>query len=198
MYPPRDQSVGEILDQLLSDELIDACHITAAHVTIVQGSTRHTFPYQQARTFLMGMLRGRSWNLNPRHEGEELGASPRRALEKARKTSFAGKERGSGSKSPSMPGSIEAPLDELLDMSREMELIEGYEKDRESNFVTIILSACQAKMSFEEAITFLAECVLYKLNVIREEVATVPEISRPSERRPKEKLEPRPVWQKLG
>ena len=198
MYTSRDQSVGEILDQLLSDELIDACHITGEHVTIVQGTKRHTFPYQQARTFLMGMLRGRSWNLNPRPEAEEPGVSPLRAIDKKREASSVRTENASGSISVTQYGSLEPALDELLEMSREMELIEGHEKDMEGRIVTIILSACQTKMSFEEAITFLAECVLYKLNTLREEAGSVLEISRPEERKTKEFVAAQPVWQKLG
>ena len=195
MDTSRDHSVGEILDQLLSDELIDACHITGDHVTIIQGPKRHVFPYQQARTFLMGMLRGRSWNLNP--SGHEQPFSHLRAVDKNRESEPEKQRLSYG-----LPG-IEPALDELLEIAKNMELIEGFEKSAGERNITVILSACQTQMSYEEAITFLAECVLYKLNALREEAESLEVQKRsalPSDRQiEKASLEDfQPVWQRLG
>ena len=195
MDTSRDHSVGEILDQLLTDELIDACHITGDHVTIIQGTKRHVFPYQQARTFLMGMLRGRSWNLNPSNQEQPF--SHLRAIDKNREADTEKRRLSYGSRG------VEPALDELLEMAREMELIEGFEKSADEHTVTVILSACQTQMSYEEAITFLAECVLYKLNSLREEVELLEVQKRTSvvadlESETSVFEEFQPVWQRLA
>lgn len=188
MNKTRDLSVGELLDQLLADSLIDACHITGDTVTIVQGTKRHNFPYAQARTFLLGMLRGRSWNLNPNQNDGDEAKSPLRAVEKERENAeatadpfssdapasaasdapaSAASQHGAGAK---LARSLAPALDELLSMAEELELIEGHDKNTADQWVMIHLSACQTQMQFDEAVVFLSECILYKLTSLKDEV----------------------------
>lgn len=185
MDSSRNLSVGDLLDQLLADSLIDACHITGDFVTIVQGTKRHSFPYRQARTFLVGMLRGRSWNLKGDEGAHDRAIRTMRAVEN--RTDESGtqipapaatqglrQEATAGERTAASFGTpvrlIGPALDELLAMAVDMELIEGSSKDHTGNTVTIVLSVCQTQMQFDEAVVFLTECILYKLNAMRDEV----------------------------
>lgn len=196
MESTRDLSVGELLEQLLADSLIDACQISGDSLTIVQGTKRHSFPYRQARTFLAGMLRGRSWNLKPNDEvaggvadlpeGRE---SPRLEVAEPDPTEPDLPEIDSivlESSTPPDAHSLEPALEALLSMAKEMALIKGWERDSTQRSVTIILSACRTQLHFDEAVLFLSECILYKLNTLREEVGQLLESAG------KEGTEPRP------
>ncbi len=185
MDSTRDLSVGDLLDQLLADDLIDACHITGDFVTIVQGTKRHRFPYGQARTFLMGMLRGRSWNLKADETDPERGFLRQRGVQRrsddvrAVLKAVAEENRDPNHRldiedPPPAPNrflqSITPALDELLGMAVNMELIESSSKAASGRMVTISLSACQTKMRIDEAVVFLTECILHKLSAMREEL----------------------------
>lgn len=188
MDSTRDLSVGELLDQLLADSLIDACHITGDNVTIVQGTKRHSFPYGQARTFLMGMLRGRSWNLKASEPEGDYGLPPLRAIEKRREEAIAAlagtdtdvtetysEPQRPASASRQYVRALGSALDELLVMAVDMDLIESSSINEVDQTVTIVLSACQTQMQYDEAVVFVTECILYKLNAMRDDVRKLSE-----------------------
>lgn len=183
MESTHDLSVGELLEQLLADSLIDACQISGESLTIVQGTNRHSFPYDQAHTFLTGMLRGRSWNLKPSQGADTAECSDSSApaptpayTPSASETLLA----------PS-PGSALVPtLESLLSMATEMDLIEAWERDADGESVTIVLPACRTQLRSDEAVNFLSECILHQLETIRAEVGRLLETAgreRPSPRR---------------
>lgn len=153
MEPLREPSIGEILDRLLADRLIDACHMTSDYVTIVQGTKRHSFAYRRARTFLSGMLRGRSWNTEPAADLPTSAVPPLRAIAKSR--------------TEEVSASVEPALEELLRIAADMRIIEGHARGTAERSVKIALSACETEMREPEAVAFLAECILYKLNELR-------------------------------
>lgn len=147
----RNESIGNILERLLADRLIDACHMTIDYVTIVQGTKRYSFALRKARTFLLGMLRGRSWNPERPSDASTRDVSTLRAVDTMRAIEVSGTEP------------FEPALDGLLHIATYMRIIEGHERDPGAGSVTISLSACETEMRENEAIAFLAECILHKL-----------------------------------
>lgn len=136
----------------MADRLIDACHMTSDFVTVVQGSKRHRFPYRKARAFLQGMLQGRSWSEGVPYAsggGTEAAVSMLPTIREGR--------------SPKTYP-LEPALGEMLRIASEMEIIQESKHDAESGMVTIFLSSCETEMSEGEALAFLAECILHKLN----------------------------------
>lgn len=188
MESTHELSVGELLEQLLADSLIDACQISGESLTIVQGENRHSFPYDQAHTFLTGMLRGRTWNLKPSEAAGAANAneaaSPRvtgdadptiavtaspgpSAAESADQNLPADQNlRGDPSEAGRTP-----TLESLLSMARDLGLIEEWEHDVGGASVTIALPACRTQLQRDEAMIYLSDCILHRLETIREEVA---------------------------
>ncbi|MEX0601119.1 MAG: hypothetical protein WD021_07960 [Rhodothermales bacterium] len=154
MEASQHVSVGDIIDRLLEKSLIDACHMTREYVTVVQGTKRHSISYKKARTFLMSLLRGRSWEQNASTSAEaEL--MPLRAVSAAR-----------GLRTET-DRTADPALDELLRVAAEMHLIKEYARDAETRSVAIELAACRIEMREAEAVAYLAECILHELNLLR-------------------------------
>lgn len=134
MESSRRLSVGEIAEQLLRDGLIDVCELRKEHVVLLQDGKRHTFSYRDAHTFMLGIVRGRSWT-------PLLAADPRR---------------------------LHAVLDDLADTARSLDLIRRFENIGDGQ-VRITLSACQAELPDEEAVAFLADCILHRFKSMEDD-----------------------------
>lgn len=143
----RELSVGELLDQLLADSLIDAFRITGTSVTVVQGTDHHSFPYDQARTFLTGMLKGRSWNRPVGDAGRTVG--------------------------PSRIDADDLTLEAVLEAALALDMMTSVRKDAAGEMVTIELPACSTTMRSVEAVQFLSECVLNGLKMMQDQAASV-------------------------
>ncbi len=130
----RRLSVGEIAEQLLRDGLIDACELRKEHVILLQDGRRRTLSYRDARAFMLGIVRGRSWT-------PLVAADPRR---------------------------LRAVLDDLADTAQSLDLIRRVENIGAGQ-VRITLSACQAELPEEEAVAFLADCILHRFKSMEDD-----------------------------
>lgn len=160
MESPCPVSIGDLAEQLLTDRLIESCELTNDRVTIVQASTRHTFPYDQARSFMKGMLRGRSWGPEGRPGGD-------------------GEASGDGAGSLTEPHVAASPsrvlrsaLDDLASTALEMDLIARCDHV-ENGSVKIALSSCESEMPAEDALAFLADCVADRLKTLGEALVPI-------------------------
>lgn len=136
----------------IEEELIEGIEIRPDHVTIVQGENRFVLPPRQASTFLIGMLRGRSWFFEP----EELPAEPPQTevapiIEQA------------------VDPSLESTVDSLLHFTTEAGILEGYEKDPATQSVRVDIPACSTRLSYTDALNFLLDCIQHELRARRGE-----------------------------
>lgn len=157
METPRPLTIGDIAEQLLSDSLIDACELQKDRVVVIQDSNRHSFPYDQARAFMMGMMRGRPWTGEPLSGGD--GAAP--------------DANPSGGLHQAAARSLSKAVDELAATAIEMGLVKNVER-RGDGVVNIALSSCEVELYAEEAVAYLADCVLTKLQTILGEARLAP------------------------
>lgn len=141
----------------IQEELIEGIEIREDRVVIVQGDNRFVLPPDRASTFLVGMLRGRSWFLDPEepltiHAPEE--PAP-----------YRGGVQGHGSKTPTsdIDYTVERTLDSLLSFAMEAGIIDGYEKDAAAQTVKIEVPACSTTLSYPDTLAYLLDCIQYEL-----------------------------------
>lgn len=53
-------SLGDLIDRVLKERLVDECQVEEEYVVIVQGSTRFVLDHHRAHAFLRGVVRGMS------------------------------------------------------------------------------------------------------------------------------------------
>ncbi|MEX2400046.1 MAG: hypothetical protein WD423_04690 [Rhodothermales bacterium] len=158
----------------MEEELIEGIEIRDDVVTIVQGDNRFVLPPKQAATFLVGMLRGRSWFIQPGDpEGRpaEPGSDPSEPgedpAEPGRDPEHAADEPGGGQGVHNQ--SLERTLDSLLAFAQDAGILDGYEKDAETQTVRIDIPACSTTLSYIDALGYLLDCIQYELRAYREE-----------------------------
>lgn len=139
----------------MDEELIDGIEIEEDRVSIVQGENRFVFPPKKASTFLIGMLRGRSWFT----ESDK----PTRATEVGEKEDAAEPRR------TAFRESLEDALDSLLTFTKDVGILEDYEKHDETEAVRIDISACSTLLSYGDAVAYLLDCVQHELRTLRGE-----------------------------
>lgn len=153
MERPHQLPLGDLLDQLFAEALIDACHLTKDTVTIIQGVDRHSFARAKARPFLEGMLRGRSWNGDGATARWEGGVPTLRSVESGVAVSRTRPDAG--------------VLNDLLRIAVDMEIIERFDRSHADATVTVSLAACETQLSEDETFAFLTECILHRLAELR-------------------------------
>lgn len=138
----------------IEEELIDGIEIEEHRVTIIQGENRSVFPPKQASTFLLGMLRGRSWFAEP--------AEPPVEAVKA-------EEEAEAPRSIAFRELLDDALDSLLAFTKEVSILEDYEKDEDAETVRIDISACSTTLSYGDAMAYLLDCIQHELRALRGE-----------------------------
>lgn len=164
MYDQTEQAINVPLAMLsldnlaefaIAEKLIDRFDVTGDHATFLQGEQRFRLPARQASTFLIGMLRGRSWYIDdsqtesPKHSS----AVPKLSLTPSETQ-------------PHEPGasrSIEATLDTLLTFTNDVGIILGYEKDAGRRLVKIDIPACSSVFSYVDAVGYLIDCLQHEV-----------------------------------
>lgn len=143
-------SLRALAEYARREELIDNLDELGDHVVITQADNRFVLPKHQASTFLIGMLRGRSWFVD---EPEE---PPRPAPQaaKAGPTSWGSQEDARRT--------LDQMLDSLLRFATETNIIEGYEKHESDRLVNIHISAVSTELSYADALNFLLDCIQYE------------------------------------
>ena len=142
-------SIHRLAEFAMEEELIDGFYFLSEEATITQGDRRFVLPHRQACTFLIGMLRGRSWYLDDPSQGVHDSADD---------------EPTPGDDHPAGTGrDLESTLDALLTFTRDVGIIQGYEKDIDDRTVRIDISACSLSMSFADTLGYLLDCVQHEM-----------------------------------
>lgn len=144
-------SLGRLIELALEDLLIEACYLDDDYLVVVLGGTCFSFSYPDARTFLIGVLRGRSWYCD--RQPEQLPTRVRLTEQ---------------------PWPQEATLDDLLSYANMLGLIEDYTRHPAVGSVTIRSATFTCTMTYAEAIDFLADGIqeeLLRINRTSGEVA---------------------------
>lgn len=152
----RRLSVDELGAYALQEKLIDAIEAFDDRVLITQGHHRFVLPPRQAVTFLIGMLRGRTWYADPpgpalakTETGQFVHPRESRSLDAAERTSF------------------RPTLESLLAFASEVGIIEGFGWDRDTHTVRIDISACSTQLSDADALHYLFDCVQHEMRLLR-------------------------------
>lgn len=154
----RRLSVDELGAYALQEELIDAIETSKDQVVIIQGDHRFVLRTRQATTFLIGMLRGRSWFVDDPHSSPAS-----RGLEHA--TSIDPKQRAEP-RSPTRANDAppqDVALRALLAFTKEAGIIEGFEGDEEARAVRIDIAACSTHLPYVEAVNYLFDCIEHEM-----------------------------------
>lgn len=152
--PLAELSLHRLGAYAIEEELIEGIEIRPDHVTIMQGENRFMLHPKQASTFLIGMLRGRSWFFE-QEDPFETQASPATAADK-KATRPADR-------------SLATTLDSLLEFSKEAGILEGFEKDEQNQSVRVDISACSTTLSYTDALGYLLDCIQHELRSLRGE-----------------------------
>lgn len=74
-------SLGDLIDRVLRERLVDECILEKEYVVIVQGSTRFVLDHHRAHAFLRGVVRGMSqtfrWKASAGDDKSESGVMGR-------------------------------------------------------------------------------------------------------------------------
>ena len=150
----RRLSLDELATYAIKEQLIDGVDAFDDRVVITQGDHRFVLPPKQASTFLIGMLRGRSWYVedDPAVTSRAGTTSPLRSL--------------SESDVSSDVRPIDSTLKSLLAFTREVGIIKGFEQDKESRSVRIDISVCSTDLSYLEAVNYLFDCIQHEMRTL--------------------------------
>ena len=153
-------SIPRLAEFAMEEELIDRFDFVSDEATITQGERRFVLPHRQACTFLIGMLRGRSWYLDDSDLQEIIQEeSQAEVLDPAETLTidFTGSRRN-----------LETTLDALLTFTREVGIINGFEKADDDRHVRIDIPACSIVMSYADALGYLFDCVQHEMRSMTE------------------------------
>jgi len=151
-------SLDRLAEFAIEEELIDSFELYPDYAIIVQSDMRFVLPHRQACTFLIGMLRGRSWYLD---DHSLASVSPKSGRPETDAPLF--DEEGQGQRR-----NLESTLDALLTFTREVGIIEGYDKVALDRTVRIDIPACSTTMSFIDALGYLFDCVQHEMRSLAE------------------------------
>lgn len=168
----RGLSLEKLVAFATEEQLVDDVRVEGEQVVIRQGNDVFRIPRRLAATFLVGMLRGRSWFLED--DAEELAAeaageepeadapddTPDEAAEEEQPDEVEGEDEGEAV-------GIVRTLDALLAFTIDVGLILSYEKHPERREVLIQIPACEASLSYADAVNFLFDCVQDHLQIGR-------------------------------
>lgn len=154
MAPLGTLSLDKLAELAIAEKLIDRFDVAGNRATILQRDKRFSLQSRQASTFLIGMLRGRSWYKDPQVES----ATHSPTLSALAPTSAAIESEEGGS-----TRSIEATLDALLTVTKDIGVILGYEKNAGNRIVQIDIPACSSVFSYVDAVGYLFDCVQHEV-----------------------------------
>ncbi len=158
--PLTTLSLDKLAEFAIEEELIDRFEVGGNDVTIVQGDLQFRLPHRQASTFLIGMLRGRSWYVDDSSRGDaadpEKVAKPGDASASVEETE------------PAAGRSIEATLEALLTFTKDTGIIKGYRKEPRDRIVQIDIPACSSVFSYVDAVSYLFDCVQHEVRITTE------------------------------
>lgn len=156
--PLATLSLDKLAEFAIEEKLIDRFELAGSDVTIFQADRRFRLPHRQASTFLIGMLRGRSWYVDdPRRENAQSSAA---GIHSEPVTADA--------EQPATARSIDATLEALLTFTKDVGIILGYRKDADSRSVHIDISACSSVFSYVDAVAYLFDCVQHQVRITTE------------------------------
>lgn len=146
-------SLDRLAEFAMEEELIDTFESFPDYAIIIQSDMRFVLPHRQACTFLIGMLRGRSWYLD---DSEVAPPLPEVDLQETEVQLFSDEAQGPRRH-------LESTLDALLTFTREVGIIEGYDKDADERTVRVDISACSMTMTFIDALGYLFDCAQHEM-----------------------------------
>ena len=153
----------------LDQRLIDGFDFFDDRVVITQGHHTFSLPRQQAVTFLVGMLQGRTWSSleSLAHPGPTLGFSPERPGAVPSGVALAG-DLDARAIERLTPSALESTLQSLLTFTRNVGIIEGYDLDEAEGTVRIDISACSTRLPYADAVSYLFDCIQYEMRAIKQ------------------------------
>lgn len=154
----RRLSLEELAAYAIQEKLIDAFETFDDRAVITQGDHRFVLPPRQATTFLIGMLRGRSWYVEDRPSEPPITTYPSAPPLSAKEPST----------SKSSPPPLDTTLRSLLAFTYRVGIIEGYEPDDESRSVRIDIPSCSTSLSYAEAVSYLFDCIQHEMRTVRQ------------------------------
>lgn len=160
MAPLAAMPLDRLAEFAIEEKLIDRIDLAGAYVTIVQGETQFRFPDLHASTFLMGMLRGRSWYIDQPDGDDTIDWTS--LAEHSPPVTIAPPEDTVGHRS------IEATLQALLTMTKDIGIIADYRTNACDRTVTVDISACSSTFAYVEALAYLFDCVQHEIRSIIE------------------------------
>ncbi len=138
----------------MEEKLIEGLEIYEDHVTIIQDENRFLLPSNQASTFLIGMLRGRSWFIEDDEPFETRPASTEGSMDVP-------DER--------IDPLLQSTLNSLLELTKKVGILQGYEKDEQTHTVRIDIPACSTILPYGDALGYLIDCIQHELRTSRGE-----------------------------
>lgn len=145
MYNLERFSLDRLIEMAMADQMVEAFSFRDGALDLRVAGTPIRLSLPRARTFLIGMLRGRNWHATP---DEGLRPSRRRHTASADRSPVVAVRRYD-----------ETTLDDLLAYANLIDLIEDYEKDPAAGTVHLHLWACTCALPYDDAVDFLADCI---------------------------------------
>lgn len=152
----RRLTLDELAAYAIKEQLIDAVQALDDRVVITQGDHRFVLPPKQASTFLVGMLRGRSWYVDDDPPAASKAGRPFPLASIGEKKEAAHELRP-----------IDTTLQSLLAFTREVGIIQGYERDVEARTVRIDIPACSTSLSYVDAVHYLFDCIQHEMRTLK-------------------------------
>lgn len=161
----RRLSIDELGAYAIQEELIDAFEAFDDRAIITQGDHRFILPPRQASTFLIGMLRGRSWYV----DDPAAPAPDAKPIRRPAALRPSGRERDqeSGAERSGGQPPLDMTLRSLLAFTREVGIIEGYDRDDEARTVRIDIAACSTNLSYTDAVDYLFDCIQEEMRTLK-------------------------------
>lgn len=163
-----DLSLGEIIDEVVENDLVDFCYVARDVVRVSIGGNVMTYPSDEASSFLKQLLRG--WRRTPSAVQTYMSAatlethltsllpSPRRREEEAEQP-----PRDVDDTRLRWSMQYDNYLDLLLAMSKELGLIVGFTKHPKRHAITVLTRATAVEMSYVDAFEYLSETVVEEI-----------------------------------
>ena len=151
-----DHSLDTLISMALAESLVENVRIEGDRIILSQRKEDFQLGRSQARIFLIGMLRGRSWYQTLEQEvphaardeslAERIEEGPvdRQNPQKSNKGYFRG---------------VSSMLNALLSYTKAEGWILDYRRDDAAQTVEIDLTACSISLNFEEAVVYLTGCI---------------------------------------
>lgn len=153
-------SLDKLAQFAVEEALIDRFEVAGSDTTIIQGDQQFRLPHRQASTFLIGMLRGRSWYVDDPCGNVSTSDQSTDPIDDS--------PIGSPPEASEEGRSLAATLDGLLTFAQNTGIIREYRKDPDDRTVQIDIAACSSVFTYVEAVSYLFDCVQHEVRTTTE------------------------------